>query len=118
MPISPGALICAGLAIALLVYSGAWTDRTYRRFDKIPGHYDWRGNATRLDSRRQMAWLLPAIFSFLIVGFAAMVWVTPAGMVNGNPSTGLVFTSLVLLAIQGLVLRLLARWARGAGNPE
>ena len=47
MPIGAGALICAGLTIALLLASGRWTDRAYRQFDVIPAQYDFHGNATR-----------------------------------------------------------------------
>ena len=105
------AIIIMLIAVALLLASGWWTDRTYRRFDQIPAHYDIRGKATRLTSRRQMAWAIPAGFSLFLVGFAAIVHFVPADMQNGDPAMSLISASLIMLAAQGLVLWLLHRWA-------
>ena len=112
MPIGAGALICAGLTIALLLASGRWTDRAYRQFDVIPAHYDFRGNATRMAPRKQMAWTIPISFSILLAGFVAILWFIPTDMQNGDGSTGLVSMSVILLAAQAFILWLLARWAR------
>ena len=117
LPVGAAALVCAGVTIALLLASGAWTDRRYRQFDRIPGHYDFRGRATRLDPRRQMAWLLPVLFSLMIAGFIVLVSVVPPEMQNGDPSMGLALICVTLLGAQALVLWLLSRWARGTqGN--
>lgn len=111
-----GAMAFAALSIATLLWSGWWTDRRYARFDRIPGHYDFKGRATRLDPRRQMAWLLPVVFSVLIAGYGALFYLLPAELQNGDPSDGLLLVSLVLLATQALILWLLARWARSQPN--
>ncbi len=105
------AIIIVLIAVALLLASGWWTDQTYRRFDQIPAHYDIRGKATRLTSRRQMAWAIPAGFSLFLIGFAAIVQFVPADLQNGDPTTGLITASLIMLAAQGFILWLLARWA-------
>ena len=99
------------LAVALLLYSGAWTDRTYSRFDQIPAHYDLHGNATRLTSRRQMAWALPIGFSLMLFGLALLLTFLPPDRVHGNPKVAIWSFLLGLPAAQGLVLWLLARWA-------
>ncbi|TNE56732.1 MAG: hypothetical protein EP341_04530 [Sphingomonadales bacterium] len=112
MSLDPAAILCAGLAITMLLYSGYWTDRTYARFERIPGHYDFHGNATRLTPRRQMAWLIPVIFSVILAVFTVLFELIPADMQNGDPSIGLVFSSVVLVSAQGLILWLLSRWAR------
>ncbi len=107
-----GAMVFAALSVITLLWSGWWTDRRYSRFDRIPGHYDFKGRATRLDSRHQMAWLLPVLFSLLIASYGVLFYFVPLQLHNGDPSTGLVLVCLVLLATQGLILWLLARWAR------
>ena len=106
----------AVLSVVLLLASGAWTERTYRRFDRLPGHYDIRGNATRLDPRRQMAWLLPGLFSVVLLGLVAFASFIPDDPQGGNAWPGVVLVSFSFLAAQGLVLSLLARWA--ARQPE
>lgn len=107
-----GAMAFAALSIVILLWSAWWTDRRYARFERIPGHYDFRGRATRLDPRRQMAWLLPVLFSVSIGGYLALFLLVPAELQNGDPSVGMYMVCVVLLAAQGLILWLLARWAR------
>lgn len=107
-----GAMVFAALSIVALIWSGWWTNRRYSCFDRIPGHYDFKGRATRLDPRRQMAWLLPVLFSLLIAGYGTLFHLVPAALQNGDPSVGMVLVCLVFLAAQGLVLWLLARWAQ------
>jgi hypothetical protein len=103
------ALVCV---IALLA-SGWWTNWRYRRFDQLPAHYDLNGRPTRFESRRVMAWLVPALFSALVAGFVGLVMVVPPEAQNGDPSMALYIVPAVLLASQGLVLLLLHRWASG-----
>jgi len=102
----------AAIGVAVLVASGWWTDRTYRRFDRLPGHYDLAGEATRLDPRRVTAWLIPVVFSLAIAGIALFVVLTPPDRFNSDPSLPLFLTPLILVAGQGFLLALLRRWAR------
>jgi hypothetical protein len=104
-------LFVTAFAIALLLYSGYWTDKTFQGFDKIPAHYDWRGNATRLTGRRGMAWGLPVSFSIILLGLAALFTALPPERINGDPRAGLWLIILTLLIAQGAVLMLLKRWA-------
>jgi len=105
------ALGFVALAIALLLASGWWTDRRFRRFDRLPGHYDFMGRPTRMDSRRVMAWLLPAVFSLVIAAMAALQTILPPEMHDGDRSTPLFLLLPIFLGAQGLVLWLLHRWA-------
>lgn len=107
--------LLVGLSIAVLIYSGWWTDRRYARFDQIPAHYNLRGEATRLTSRSQMAWALPVGFSMMIFGFTAIFGLMPAEYQDDDPNAVLVFVCIILLGAQGLTLWLLGRWARGIG---
>ena len=115
MVLGPVALVCAGSAIAFLLVSGWWTDRTYSRFERIPAHYDFSGNATRLEQRRQMAWLLPVMFSIVIAFFVVLMEFIPPEDVRGDPSGLIIFISALLAGAQWLVLVLLGRWARRQG---
>ena len=115
MPVAEGpsveALTFAALGIVLLLASGWWTERRYRRFDRLPAHYDLTGRATRMDSRRVMAWLLPATFSLFIAAVAALFTALPREMQDGDLSIPLYLLATVLLGAQGLALWLLHRWA-------
>ena len=108
---SVAALTFAALGIVLLLASGWWTDRRYRRFDRLPAHYDFSGRATRMDSRRVMAWLLPAAFSFVIAALVAFHTMLPPEMHDGDLSALLYVLPLIFLGAQGLVLWLLRGWA-------
>lgn len=108
---SVAALAFAALFIMLLLASGWWTDRRYRRFDQLPGHYDWAGRATRMDSRQVMAWLLPVMFSAVIAAIAGLLLTLPAEAHNSDPSTALFILPPILLGAQGSVLWMLNRWA-------
>lgn len=111
MAVSPGTLVVVGIAVAILLWTGRWTDQRYRRFDQLPVHYDFRGRPTRMAPRRTMAWLLPIVFSVMLSVIAVGAAILPREMQN-NPDFGLVFASVTLVAAQGFVLWLLARWAR------
>lgn len=104
-------IVFAVIGIAVLLASGWWTDRTYRRFDRLPGHYSLTGEATRLDPRPVTAWLIPVVFSLAIAGIAVFVVLTPPDKFNSDPSLPLFLTPLLLIAVQGFLLALLRRWA-------
>lgn len=108
---SVASLTVAALAIAVLLASGWWTDRRYRRFDQLPGHYDIKGRATRMDSRRSMAWLFPVMFSIVIALMAGLQVLLPPELHNGDPSAPLYILAPILVAAQGFALLLLRRWA-------
>jgi uncharacterized membrane protein len=108
---SAASLAFAALSIVVLLASGWWTNRRYRRVDRLPGHYDFTGKATRMDSRKVMTWLLPVMFSLVIAAMAGLQLALPAQARNGDPSAPLYFIPMILLGAQGLVLWLLHRWA-------
>ncbi len=109
---SLAALAYAVLAILVLLASGLWTDRTYRRFDRLPGHYDLTGQATRLDPRRQVAWLVPGLLSLVIVLMIGIAVLVPSEMKRGDSTASLFLTPSILITAQALQLALLRRWAR------
>lgn len=101
--------------VAVLLYSGAWADRRYRRFDKLPGHFDFHGKATRMTPRRTMAWLLPVIFSLSLIAVALIAALAPPEMRNGEAWPGVLVGGAALVAGQAFVLWLTERWARRQG---
>lgn len=107
----PEALAFAAIGIVLLLVSGWWTERRYRRFDRLPSHYDLTGRPTRMDSRRVMAWILPVMFSLFIAAMAALQTVLPPEMHKGDPSLPLYLLPPIFLGAQGLMLWLHHRWA-------
>lgn len=108
---SVASLAFAALCIIVLLASGWWTDRRYRRFDRLPGHYDFTGKATRMDSRKVMAWLLPVMFSLVIAAMTGLQLALPAQARSGDPSALLYLMPMILIGAQGLMLGLLHRWA-------
>ena len=112
---STASLVVAALGIMVLLASGWWTNTAYARFDQLPGHYDWRGRATRMEKRSVMAWLLPVVFSVSLMAMMVMLITLPSEMVNGDPSVGLYLVTVTLLGGQAFVLRLLSRWAKTQG---
>ena len=112
---SAASLAVAAVSVLLLLLSGWWTNRAYARFDKLPGHYDWRGRVTRMERRAVMAWLLPVMFSVVLIVMMVLLIVLSPDMVNGDPSVGLYLVSATLLGSQAGVLFLLSRWAKQQG---
>lgn len=98
--------------IASLLASGVWADRHFDRFEKLPAHFDISGKATRLAPRRTMVWLLPTLFSAILVFTALLGLVVPPEQQDGYPVAGVMFSGGALLAAQGFVLWLTERWAR------
>lgn len=101
----------AAIAVAFLLGSARWTEQTYRRFERIPGHYDFNGKATRLDPRRQMAWLLPVLFSAILIVVTGLVLFLPADAQGDSAWPAVIFISLVFAGTQLSILHLLKRWA-------
>ena len=97
--------------VVFLLASGVWANRRFTRFEELPGHYDFRGNPTRMAPRSVMVWMLPILFSFLLVGNAAIFALAPPEAVNGNAITGVLLIAVILTAAQALVLWLTERWA-------
>lgn len=110
MSVSIGTMAVVVIAIVMLLGSGFWTDRTYRRFDELPGHYDFKGRPTRMAPRRVMAWLTPVVFSLMLAVMAIAIASLPRAIQN-SPDAGIIFASLTFLGAQGLILWLLQRWA-------
>lgn len=78
----------------------------------IPGHFDWAGRPPLMDLRRVVVWLLPVIFSLVLLAIPALVVMLPPEQINGDPLVSVVFAGFALLAAQGFVLWLTERWAR------
>ena len=97
--------------VAVLLASGRWANRRYARFDELPGHYDIRGRATTMAPRRVMAWMLPVLFSIVLVAIAIFTALVPPEYRNGDPLIGILVGGLGLLAGHALVLWLTERWA-------
>ena len=98
--------------VALLLLSGAWANRRYARFDEIPGHYDFRGDPTRMSPRGMMVWLMPAVFSFALIVINAASVLSPPEIRKGSPILNALFMGVLLLGAQALLLWLTERWAR------
>lgn len=99
--------------IAVLLASGAWASRRFAAFDELPGHFDFKGRASRLTPRKVMVWLLPATFSVMLLVISGAMGAIPRELQNGDPTTGILIVGITLVAAQGFVLWLTDRWARG-----
>lgn len=111
MSVSIATMAFVAIAIVALLVSGGWTDRTYRRFSELPGHYDFKGRPTRMAPRRVMAWLIPIVFSLMLAVSTVAIAMVPPELQNGSPDAGLVLIVITCLGAQGLILWLLHRWA-------
>ena len=107
--------ITAGTVIAL-VWSGFWANKRFADFDQLPGHFDFAGRATRLSPRRTMVWLLPIMFSVMMVVMSAAPYLVKSEYRNGDPLLGLVITAIALLGAQAFILWLTDRWAKQQRN--
>lgn len=97
--------------VAILLASGVWASRRFARFDKLPGHFDFRGRVTRMAPRRTMVWMLPVLFSALLVFLALVMQGIPPELRNGSPVTAALIGGITLVAAQFFVLWLTDRWA-------
>lgn len=101
----------AALAI-VLVFSAAWqTDRRYRRFERLPTHFDLRGRADAFGPRHAIVRIVPAILVSTLVSIAAIMVLVPRDMQNGDPVVGILVASVAVLSAQASTMWLLARWA-------
>ena len=98
--------------ICMLIGSGVWASRRYARFDQLPGHYDFGGRPTRMQSRRLMVWMLPVLFSLTLAAISLVPMLVPPNLVNGDPMIGVIIAGLGLVGAQVFVLWLTERWAR------
>lgn len=108
-------LVLVGLSIAALIASGFWTNWRFSGFAQLPAHYDFRGQPTRFSPRATMAWLLPAMFSALLLVLVFVFSAVPQEMRKGDPIVGVLVCCLTCLGVQALILWLHIRWARGQG---
>lgn len=97
--------------VAILLASGVWASRRFARFDELPGHFDFRGRVTRIAPRRTMVWMLPVLFSALLVFLALVMQGIPPELRNGSPVTAALIGGITLVAAQFFVLWLTDRWA-------
>lgn len=97
--------------VAILLASGVWASRRFARFDELPGHFDFRGRVTRMAPRRTMVWMLPVLFSVLLVFLALVMQGIPPELRNGSPVTAALIGGITLVAAQFFVLWLTDRWA-------
>ncbi len=111
--VSGGALICAATAIIMLVLSGLWAEYRFRRFDRLPAHFDWTGRPTRYATRSFVIWLTPAIFAALIITIVFAINFVPKQYVSGDPSIAVMLASAIIVLAHGFVLWMINRWADG-----
>jgi len=97
---------------ALLLLSGVWASRRFAEYEKLPSHFNIRGEADRFAPRVVMVWMLPVLFSAMLLGIAAAVPVIPQDLQNGDPVSGILISGVLLIGAQLLVLWLTVRWAR------
>lgn len=98
--------------VAVLLASGAWANRRYARFERLPSHFGITGKADAYAPRGTMAWLLPLLFSAALIAIAVFVAVLPREMQNGDPLVGVMVGGSGLAGAQLFVLWLTERWAR------
>ena len=98
--------------VAILLASGVWASRRFARFEELPGHFDFRGRMTRMAPRRTMVWMLPVLFSVVLVVLALMPQGVPPEHRNGDPVVAVAVGGITLVAAQCFVLWLTDRWAR------
>ena len=105
-------LAITAATVGLLLLSGRWASKRFAEFDKLPGHFDFAGRATRMTSRSRMVWLLPITFSAMMVVVAVMIYSVPGDYGSAGPLPWLIFTGGSLLGSQVFVLWLTDRWAK------
>ena len=110
-PPSTFEMVLISLTIANLLASGYWTDRRFARFDHLPAHYGLLGRPTRYAPRRTVAWLLPVVFSIMLIVVSTAISFVPTELKNGDPETATIIMCAALLGSQGLVIWLHGRWA-------
>ena len=104
-----------GAAVLFLLLSVVWAKQRFGHFEHLPQHYDWRGKATRLGPPSLIIWGLPLIDIAIMIAIAALFVFVPRELQNGDPTTGMVFASLVIAGSHVFILWLTDRWARAQG---
>ena len=94
----------------ILVVSGLWAERRYRRFRELPGHYGLGGHVTRMGSRRAITVAIPLLFALFLVVFSLTPLLVPPENQNGSIVPGVIFSGVVMVAAYGLVVWLTERW--------
>ena len=98
--------------VAVLLGSGAWASRRYAGFDQLPSHFGLTGKADSFASRRVMTWLVPVLFSVVLVAIGTLSIAIPAEMRNGDPVVGTLVGGVGLVGAQIFLLWLTERWVR------
>jgi uncharacterized membrane protein len=106
------ALISAAFCILASIALALWSETKYRGYSRLPVHFDISLKADKFASRSFVLWLMPVV-SISIVGLIAGMTMLAPQMVNGEPSDGLVFASILLVLTHLFILWLIDRWARG-----
>lgn len=98
--------------VSVLLASGAWADRYFSEFEKLPRHYNFSGEPTAYTSRTTMAWLTPGILTVTLLAIALLAVFGPPRWQTGDPLGGVLITGFGFLAAQAFILWLTKRWAR------
>jgi len=73
-------------------------------FETLPAHYNLAGEPTRFSSRMTMVWLLPVVFSFILLAIALGTAIIPRAMQTGDLIASVLISGAGLMAAQGYVL--------------
>jgi hypothetical protein len=105
-----GALLATLPFIVLLVAAALWAERRYARFDRLPGHYDWRGRATCMGSRQAITLVVPALFALILLVMSLITILFPPEQQSGSLIPAVLLAGLTLLVAYALILWLTERW--------
>lgn len=97
--------------VLLIMASGLWANRRFRRFKRLPGHFDITGKATYLAPRSLIIWYIPIVLSTVLIAIALAGVLVPRELQNGDAVTGVVLGGVCILGAQMLILWLTERWA-------
>ena len=110
-----GSFLAAFPFAVILIASGFWANSRFARFDRLPSHFNIRGEADAFAPRRLMAWALPILFSLILLAIPVLVIVLPPEAQHGDPLPGVVLGGTSLVGAEIFVLWLTVRWARKQG---
>lgn len=103
-------IVCAPFLL-LIMLSGLWANQRFKRFDRLPGHFDISGKATYLAPRSVIIWYIPISLAALLIAITLAGILIPGELQNGDAVTGVVFGGVCILGAQILILWLTERWA-------
>jgi lysylphosphatidylglycerol synthetase-like protein (DUF2156 family) len=106
------AITSAALCIVACIALAFWSEAKYRSYSRLPVHFDISLKADKFASRSFVLWMMPAV-SISIVGLIIGATLLFPQSVNGDPSVGLTFASILLVITHLFILWLIGRWARG-----